>query len=207
MSRLAFVALCLVGLALPCPAQAPSIPAGAGRDAVPERTVLVFLPQQFYSDEEFEPLNRALGQAGFAVRVAAASSDLVVSLNRQTLQPDVALADVDPAAYAGFVLIGGSGAALHWDDTLLHERSRAFLAAGKVVAAIGVGPIALARAGVLRNRRATVFLDRSAVDILRQSGSRFSFRPLVVDGKVITAASAEQAGAFARAVVAALARN
>ncbi|MBM3321921.1 DJ-1/PfpI family protein [candidate division WOR-3 bacterium] len=204
MSRIRLLVLMLLGAAAFCPAQPPSIPAGAGRDHAPGRTVLVFLPQQFYADEEFEPLNRSLEQAGFAVRVCAAGPDVVVSLNRQTLRPDVVLASVDPADYAGLVLIGGSGAALHWDDSLLHTRCRQFAESGKVVAAIGVAPIALAHAGVLRGRRATVFADRAAVGFLKQGGSRHSFRPLVVDRRVITAASAEHAAAFARAVVRAL---
>ncbi len=204
MSRTKLGVLLLVGAAGVCPAQPPSIPAGAGRNHPPGRTVLVFLPQHFYADDEFEPLNRIVEQAGLALQICGVSPDVVVSLNRQTLRPDVVLADVDPAEYAGLVLIGGSGAALHWGDSLLHVRCRQFAESGKVVAAIGLAPIALAHAGVLRGRQATVFLDRTAVGFLQQGGSRHSFRPLVVDRNVITAASAEHAAGFARAIVRAL---
>ncbi len=204
ISRSPLIVLALVSVAALCAAQPPSIPAGAGRERAPEQTVLVYLPQQFYSDDEFEPLNRSLERAGLALRIAAASSDVVTSINRQTVQPDVVIADVDPTDYAGLVLIGGSGAVLHWDDTLLLARCREFAESGKVVAAIGIAPIALAHAGVLRGRRATVFPERAAVDILKQAGSRHSFGPLVVDQNVITAASAEHAVAFSQAVVRAL---
>ena len=204
MSRRKPVLLWIAVLAAAATAQPPSIPAGAGRDTGPGRTVLVFLPQQFFSDEEFEPVNRSLGRSGFALKVAAARDGLVVSMNRQVLQPDLKLADVQVADYAGLVLIGGSGMALFWDDSLLHQRCREFAAAGKVVAAIGIAPVALARAGVLKGRTATVFSDRAAVGFLQEHGAKYSFKPLVTDRKVITAASAEHARGLARALVRAL---
>jgi protease I len=71
---------------------------------------------------------------------------------------------------------------------------------GRVVAAIGIAPITLARAGLLKGRKATVFHERNAIEWLRQAGARFSFRDLVVDRNVITAASAEQARAFGRTI-------
>jgi len=113
---------------------------------------------------------------------------------------DLALRDVKVEDYSGIAIIGGSGAALHWDDSLLQARCREFAASGKVVAAIGIAPVTLARAGVLTGRRATAFRDRATVDWLRQAGARYSFRGVVADRNIITAASSDQARAFGSAV-------
>jgi protease I len=176
----------------------------------PRRTVLVFVPQQFFSEDEYEPTVRHLGMAGLDVKVVAAETTPAVGTgpeNRLVVEPDLVLADVRAEDFAALVLIGGSGMALYWDDSLLHARCRDFAQAGKVVAAIGIAPITLARAGVLNGRKATVFPDRSAVGFLKAGGCRYSFRPLVTDRHIITAASAERVGPFARAVAAAVLRQ
>jgi len=176
-------------------------PAPAGR---PERTVLIFLSQQLFSGEEFERTLRQLSRAGVETRIAASDTGVAVSMSQVLVKPDLALRDVQVPDYAGLVLIGGSGAALYWDDSLLQARCREFAGSGRVVAAIGIAPITLARAGVLKGRKATVFHERSAIGMLKESGAKFSFRELVTDRNVITAASDEQAHAFGDAVAAAV---
>jgi protease I len=113
---------------------------------------------------------------------------------------DLALRDANAADYAGLVLIGGSGAALYWDDSLLQARCREFAANGKVVAAIGIAPVTLARAGVLKGRSATAFRDRAVVDWMRKAGAKYCFKGVVTDRNLITAESSEQARAFGQAV-------
>lgn len=169
--------------------------------------VLVFVAQHFFNEDEYEPLVRQLQLVGIQVMVTAPESLVAVSMSRENqlvIKPDVALADVRDEDYAGFVLVGGSGMAVHWDDTLLHARCREFAAAGKPLAAIGIAPVTLARAGLLQGRKATVFSERSAIGFLREKGCRYSFRPLVSDRNIITAAGAEHAKGFGRLIAAAV---
>jgi protease I len=189
----------LAAMAFGQPPTIPVAPAPAP-DGKPERTVLVYLPQQLYSGDEFEPALRQLSLAGVKTRIATADTGVAVSMTQVLVRTDLTLRDSRVEDYDGFVLIGGSGAALHWDDSLLHARCREFVESGRVVAAIGIAPITLARAGLLKGRKATVFHERNAIEWLRQAGARFSFRDLVVDRNVITAASAEQARAFGRTI-------
>ena len=202
MHRTAGCILVVVLLAAAAPGQPPTIPvepapAPAG---APGRTVLVYLPQQLFNAQEFEPALRRLSLAGVETRIVAADSGVAVSMSQLVVRLDLALRDVDVADYAGLVLIGGSGAAIYWDDTLLQARCREFAGSGKVVAAIGIAPVTLARAGVLKGRKATAFRDRTTVDWLRQAGAEFSFNGVVADRNIITAASSEQARAFGQAV-------
>ncbi|MBM3332367.1 DJ-1/PfpI family protein [candidate division WOR-3 bacterium] len=189
----------LAANALGQPPAIPAVPAAVTAGA-PERTVLIYLPQQLFNEQEFEPALRRLSLAGIETRLAAADSGVAVSMSQLVVGLDLALRDVGVADYAGLVLIGGSGAAVHWDDSLLQATCREFTNSGKVVAAIGIAPVTLARAGVLKGRRATAFRDRTTVDWLRQAGAKYSFKGVVADGNFITAASSGQAQAFGQAV-------
>lgn len=166
----------------------------------PGRSVVVFLPSQFFADNEYEPLVRRLNRAGLQVAVVSPDTGIAVSTRRVILAPDLTLADLSVDDFAALVLVSGPGMTLYWDDSLLLARCREFVEAGKTVAAIGTAPIALARAGVLKGRRAAVVNDRAAVAELRAGGATYSYRPLTSDRGIITAADADQAAALASAV-------
>ena len=190
-------ALAVMAFGQPPPIPVEPVPAPAGASG---RTVLVYLPMQLFNEQEFEPALRRLSLSGVETRLAGSDSGVAVSMSQLVVRLDLALRDANVADYAGFVLIGGSGAAAYWDDSLLQARCREFANSGKVVAAIGIAPVTLARAGLLKGRRATVFRDHTTVDWMRQAGAKFSFKGLVADRNIITAASSEQARAFGQAV-------
>jgi protease I len=202
MRRTAGCILVAVVLAAAVFGQPPTIPVEPAPTpgGTSARPLLVYLPQQLFNEQEFDPALRRISQTGVRTLLVSTDSGVAVSMSQLVVRLDLALRDVNVADYAGLVLVGGSGAALHWDDSLLQARCREFAANGKVVAAIGIAPVALARAGVLKGRRATVFCDRATVDWLRQAGARFSFRGVVADRNIVTAASSEQARAFGQAV-------
>jgi len=206
MRRTAGCILSIAVLAAAAFGQPPPIPISPrpGPPGESDRTVLIFLPRQLFSGEEFEPTLAQLSKAGLQTRIASSDTGFAVSMDQVLAKPDLALRDANVADYDGLVLIGGSGAALYWRDSLLQARCREFAESGRVVAAIGIAPITLARAGVLKGRRATVFRERSAIGALKEEGARFSFKGLVANRNVITAASAEQARAFGQAVAAAV---
>lgn len=169
-------------------------PAGAsGRPAV-----LVFVPQSLFLDEEYDAVTSRLSRAGLRVVTSSTDTTAAESMDGLLIKPELPLAAADPADYAGLVLVGGSGAVLYWGDSLLHARCREFAAAGRLVAAIGIMPVALARAGLLKGRRATVFPDRRAVEFLKEAGARVSLNEIVTDGNIVTASRSRTARALAR---------
>jgi protease I len=191
------VVLATAGFGQPPPIPVEPVPAPAGASG---RTVLVYLPMQLFNEQEFEPTLRRMSLDGVETRLAGSDSGVAVSMSQLVVRLDLALRDANVADYAGLVLVGGSGAAVYWDDSLLQSKCREFASSGKVVAAIGIAPVTLARAGVLKGRKATVFRDRTTVDWLRQAGAIFSFNGVVADRNIITAQSSEQARAFGQAV-------
>jgi protease I len=130
--------------------------------------------------------------------------DAVGQLMSQTsVTPDLAIADVELAAFDALVLPGG----LRNPDTLRMDPGavaivRAFVAQGKVVAAICHGPWLLVEADVLKGRRATSW--SSIRTDLRNAGATVVDEPVVMDGHVITSRMPQDIPVFVDAVLAAL---
>ena len=72
------------------------------------------------------------------------------------------------------------------------------------MAAICLAPSVLANAGVLVEKKATVYPEGWAITALKQNGAFFDPKPIVIDGRYITANGPEVAVDFAYALVEAL---
>jgi putative intracellular protease/amidase len=197
------VLLLALTVALSGPAAAQRLtgqPTIAVPDAGPERTVAAFVPQHMFLEDEFEPVVRVLGRAGFEVVICSAETTAAASTEGLFVKPTLSIRDVQPEQFGGLVLIGGIGATLYWADSALIAAVRRFDAAGRVIGAIGTMPLALANAGVLAGHRATVVRDTSAVRRIREAGARHSFNGVVADANIVTASDWRNARAFGAAV-------
>ena len=106
----------------------------------------------------------------------------------RVFQVDTSVADVSSSRFDAVVVMGGDGAPSHlWDNDSVRGILRCTFALGGVVGGICYGVVALARAGVLAGRRATVYPDRRAEIEIARGGAFLSAEPLVVDGSVVTA--------------------
>jgi protease I len=76
---------------------------------------------------------------------------------------------------------------------------------GRVIGAIGLGPEVLARAGILKGRRATV--TRNSIKMIRELGAWYYPRQVVRDGNVVTAIGPWATKSFAYSVIKALMYN
>lgn len=125
-----------------------------------------------------------------------------------TVRPDIAFSDVRGADYDAVVIAGGTGSKVYlWDDKELRRVVREAHRQNKVVAAVCLSPVVLARAGCLDGKKeATVYPDPSAVRELKTAGARYVDRSVVVSGNVVTARDPQSAEAFARAVAGLLGR-
>jgi protease I len=167
--------------------------------------LMVVAPEDFRDEELLEP-RAAFEAAGAVVEVAATTTAVAHGMLGAEVRPDLALAAVDPHRYAGVVLVGGSGAPAHlWGDETLHDILRTARADGTPIGAICLAPAALARAGLLRGRQATVYADARAKKELAQGGARYVTDHVVTDGGIVTAAGPRDARGFAQAMVTAMA--
>nr|HID13068.1 DJ-1 family protein [Anaerolineae bacterium] len=185
----------------PTPAEAPApteTPA-----PVPTMQVLLIIAPENFRDEEYAEPRAAFEAAGYAVVVASSSLEVATGMLGMEVQPDLLLADVQVEDYDAVVFVGGVGAAGYWDDPQAHRIAQEAVAAEKVVGAICIAPVILARAGVLEGKQATVFQGNCGE--LEVGGAICdSGVPVQRDGLIITANGPPVATAFGEAILDAL---
>lgn len=148
---------------------------------------------------ELDEPRKALRDAGATVELISLDRDPFRSFDHLDPhgeeQPDVAIADADPARYDGLVLPGGvaNPDQLRQDDRAV-AFVRAFFTAGKPVSAICHAPWLLAEAGVLEGRTVTSY--PSLRTDLQNAGATWVDEQVHVDAGLTTSRNPDDLPAF-----------
>lgn len=167
------------------------------------RTTVHLAVYDTFADWETGHTTAHLTQNGYTVRTVGPTTEPVVTMGGVRIQPDLALAGLDPEDSALLILTG----AHLWDsgDDLapFAATARTFLDAGVPVAAICGATAGLAREGLLDEREHTsavsFYLDATGY----KGGAHYREADAVTDGDLITAGPTEPV-ALAREVFARL---
>src|SRR5215510_1867724 len=152
------------------------------------KKVLMVIPHTQFSDEEFFEPKKILEDEGAKVVVASTTAKLCRGMKGGVAQAEVAIGDAKADDYAGIVLCGGSSVPeFFWNDKKLQELVAAMSAAGKLVAAICLSTVVLAKAKLLAGREATVYFLPQAIDELTKGGARYVQETLLVQNNIIMA--------------------
>jgi protease I len=185
------------------PEQSPEPPISplGPQECEPGQTVLLVIAPEGFNDSEYLQPRAVLEAAGCRVVVASLSVEVAVGMRGTQVEPDVVLAEVDGTEYDAVLFIGGSGADVYWDDAQAHRVAREAVNQDRVVGAICIAPVILARAGVLEGRDATVFSPSSLCPELEARGATCSFERVQRDGRIVTGNGPEAAQEFAEVVI------
>jgi protease I len=169
--------------------------------------LLVAIAPEGYRDEELAGPLSVFAKHGIEYDIASTRTGTCHGALGGTAQAELKFSDADPAGYEGLVIIGGPGSPAHlWGNRDLAGLVLTFSAAKKLIAAICLSPAVLARAGILRGRKATVFRSPDAVAELKKGGAVLVSMPVVTDGSLITADGPAAAGSFGEAIASLLNR-
>jgi protease I len=170
------------------------------------KILIVIAPDKF-RDEEYTVPAAALQKAGIGFDVASKMRGTCTGMLGTKVNATLSFEEAEPKSYDGILIVGGAGAQLHlWDDKLLGEMVKYFHADAKVVGAICLAPVILARAGILKGKKATYFNSPVSFREMRAGGAVLVDKPVVADSRIVTAngpaAAAEFADTFIRMLTA-----
>ena len=163
-----------------------------------ERVLFVIFDQ--FEELEYGEPRAVLEKQGFSITVASSGSRNVMGSMGHKVQPDVTLGEVRTADYAAIVFIGGYNYDENNADAI--RIAQEATAQDKIVAAICVAPITLAKAGVLQDKRAT---SSMSFERLKAAGALYTSESVAQDGRLITGNGPGASHNFGLAIATALA--
>jgi len=166
-----------------------------------KKVVMIIAENDFRDEELFVP-KEIFEKAGIEVKVASTALKQAHGMLGATFKPDILVNDINVRDFDAIIFVGGSGASQYWDDPVAHRLAQEANNTGRIVAAICIAPVTLARAGILKGKRATVWSSEGAQ--LKSEGANYTGRPAEKDGNIITANGPSAAREFAEELVKAL---
>lgn len=167
--------------------------------------MLMVIPHTQFRDEEFFEPKKILEDEGGKVVVASTTVRMCRGIKGGVAQAEVAIADAKADDYAAIVLCGGSSVPeFLWNDKKLLELVAAMAAAGKIVAAICLSTVVLAKAKLLAGREATVYWLPEALEELKTAGAKYVNETLLIQNNLILAEGPPDSQRFGQAIRTAL---
>jgi len=165
------------------------------------KVALVIAPEAFRDEELFVPRQK-LEEAGAEAIVASTKVGEAKGMLGGTARAETTIKDLKSSELDAVVVVGGMGSPEHlWNNAELHNLVKELVSADKVVAAICLSGAALANAGVLSGKKATVWECPESVEALANGKATLVSEPVVQDGKFITANGPEAAEKFAESII------
>jgi protease I len=170
-----------------------------------KKAVLIIAEHDF-QDIEFSHTKDELEKAGIQVVVASKSKGRKIGVLRTLAEATVSLKELRVDNYDAVVFIGGGGAEQYMNDKEAFKIIQDSVKKGKLIAAICIAPLILANAGILQNRKATVWDagDGRTAAKLEMKGAKFINEDVVTDNNLITACGPGAARDFGRTIAKAL---
>ncbi|MCP3686244.1 MAG: DJ-1/PfpI family protein [bacterium] len=167
-------------------------------EVVEMKNVLFIIAQNNFRDEELNEPKKILESAGHNVDVASLTMATAKGMLGMLITPDLtvneALAKVEN--YDMVVVVGGSGSPSLADYPEVLSLLKKADEKEKELAGICLGPMTMAKAGVLSGKNATVFNTDDSLDALRRGGAKYTAGDLVEDERLVTASGPEASTQF-----------
>jgi len=198
-----------VPLTLFAPQKAPSTPPTTQHivndnltNITMEKKILIVVAFKDFQDEEYFISKKVL-ETDFFIDTTSTEKGIAVGSQGGEAVIHVGMDEINLENYKAIVFCGGSGMANELNNQKFHQLAKDFYQNNKVVAAICISPALLAKAGILENKKATVWssaLDKSFIKILEKNGAIYEDNPVVIDNRIITANGPDAAEEFGKAI-------
>jgi protease I len=166
------------------------------------KKIVMVIGENNYRDEELLQPRAIFEKSGIQVTVASTSLEISKGVLGAQVKPDMLVMDINIADFDAIVFVGGEGATQYWDDPIAHKIAFDAVNAQKIVAAICIAPVILAKAGLLKGKRATVWATEAGQ--VSYNGAQYTRKNVEIDGNIITAAGPFAARQFAEEIIKAI---
>lgn len=163
------------------------------------KNILMIIASQNFRDEELLKPRELFEKRGFKVTIASSSLNTATGMLGAKITPNLLINKVNVKDYDAVVFVGGTGATEYFNNPVALKIAQETIKQNKVLAAICIAPRILAEAGVLQNRKATVWTSEASA--LKRKGAIYTGEDVTVDGKIVTASGPHAAEAFATAIL------
>ena len=168
------------------------------------KNILMIIASKNFRDEEYFVPYEVFQKEGAKITTASSIEGNIIGVEGGEARSTLTLSEVKVKNFDAVVFIGGGGAVEYFDNNDAHRIIQEMTNMHKVVAAICVAPIILAKAGILVGKKATVWsslMDKKNIKKLEDSGCSFSEERVVKDKKIITADGPAVSKKFAEKIV------
>jgi len=168
--------------------------------------VLFIIAQKNFRDEELLHPKKILEDGGYQCDIASITREPAVGMLGAQVKPDLAVKEAKIDDYDAVIVVGGSGSPTLAEHEEVLRLLQEAAANKKIIGAICLGPMVLARAGVLAGKKATIWCSPSKKEVsyLEDGGAQFVEQDVVQDGNIITANGPHAANEFGKTILKAL---
>jgi protease I len=164
--------------------------------------LVIVVPPDKYHDTEFSDPMLALDSAGVKVTIASTKIGTIKGVLKDSIQSTMLISDVQIKRYDAICIMGGTGTGKYlWENEQLKQLIVSFDKKEKLVTGICAGAVSLARAGVLKEKKATTYPVKGFIEQLENAGAKYSADPVIIDGRIVTANGPVGTRNFGRAIV------
>lgn len=172
--------------------------------------IAMLIAFQDFRDEEYFIPESIFSTQGFEVETFSSEKGEALGSYGGLVDVKLSVDELNIDKFDALILVGGSGALSHLDNEKSYKTLREAALKNKVIGAICVAPVILAKAGILKGKKATVWssnMDKSAVRVLKEEGADYVDENVISDDKIITADGPQSARKFAETIVGLLKKN
>ena len=169
---------------------------------IQDKKILMIIAPDKFRDEEFSHPREIFLKEGASVTVVSNSPGEAKGMFGARARIDQLISKVNYNDYDAVVIAGGSGSPQYlWDDNNLLTLIANAHKNGKLVAAICLSGVVLARAGILKGIEAAVYRTAESMEEYAKNGVKYTQKSVVKSGKIITADGPAAAREFGNTIV------
>ncbi|MFH1541380.1 MAG: DJ-1/PfpI family protein [Elusimicrobiota bacterium] len=160
-----------------------------------KKVVMVIAKNGFRDEEYFQP-KEILTKAKIEVITASSSDGTAKGMLGAAQNIDITIDEIDAKNYDAIIFIGGIGATEYFENEQAYKIIQETISSKKILGAICIAPVILAKVGVLKNKKVTVFSSKSEINEIKKYGANYTGKNVEVDGSIVTASGPDAAKQF-----------